>query len=179
MKDRYFQWLCEIVGREKNYSILLDHLHRAEFYFAHHMDANRAEDGKELRTKFLGEMGVPMPPSFDEEVFFSASCSVLEMIVALSMHMAEALDDCPMMRNVDECFWILIGNLGLTRYNDLVWIDNDAQIRVENKLKKFLDRKYTKNGVGGLFPLDHTENNLREIEIWYQMAEYLISKVEF
>ena len=183
MRNRYFDWLCEIVGREDQYYILLEHLHTTEFYSLVQNDDNRAKDGVELRWRFSPsltlqremEEGHNTPSSF-----FDAPCTVLEMLIALSFRMADELEDCPMMRDVAECFWILIGNLGLTRYDDqrcrsrpTSWND------IYQKLEVFLSRNYRSDGIGGLFPLEESENDQREIEIWYQMAEYLTRKVVF
>ena len=44
---------------------------------------------------------------------------------------------------------------------------------VEDIVQKFLDRKYSRNGDGGLFTVNRSRYDLRSVEIWYQMCWYL------
>jgi hypothetical protein len=44
---------------------------------------------------------------------------------------------------------------------------------VDYVLDRFLDRDYEPDGRGGLFRVKHTDEDLRFVEIWYQMNWYL------
>jgi hypothetical protein len=40
-----------------------------------------------------------------------------------------------------------------------------------------VNREYDPDGRGGLFPLDGTHANQREVELWYQMQAYIIERM--
>lgn len=168
MRNRYFRYLCQMIGRDSEYGYLLLHLHAIEFYSPIERDRNRAMDGKELRGGF--------GPSF---CLSNEPCTVLEMLIGVAVRMADQLVDSPMERSVGECFWILIGNLGLIRYNNSAYMNAINSGIIDRKIQKFLDRRYNRDGLGGLFPLDDPPEDQREVEIWYQMSQYLVEKVEF
>jgi hypothetical protein len=41
---------------------------------------------------------------------------------------------------------------------------------------KIMDRRYERNGQGGLFPLRKPAMDQRDVEIWYQANAYMIEK---
>jgi hypothetical protein len=68
-------------------------------------------------------------------------------------------------------FWHLINNLGLLGYTD------GSKFRpedVDDVTSRVIWRTYDQSGHGGLFPLQHTNNDQRRVEIWYQLSEYLL-----
>ena len=175
VKADYFQWLCERVGvtgmsgGESNYYILLGILHNTPFRYYIPQDENRAEDGKELRKDYA----IANCAGNEFEALNEGDCSVLEMLVALASRMEFELSGPnyaaePME---DECFWMLIENLGLSKYTDesgYGWKDSVLSI-----LNRFMERRYDANGRGGLFPLSKTTTNQRTLEIWYQMHAWI------
>ena len=44
---------------------------------------------------------------------------------------------------------------------------------VEKTVNTFLNRKYKRNGKGGLFTVRNCKHDLRKVEIWRQMSWYL------
>ena len=46
---------------------------------------------------------------------------------------------------------------------------------VDGVILKFLNRRYERNGEGGLFTVKRRDLDMRNIEIWYQMCWYLDS----
>ena len=55
---------------------------------------------------------------------------------------------------------------------------NDARFDSEytdDVIFRFMDRKYKRNGEGGLFTIEHCKYDLRSVEIWWQMNWYLDS----
>ena len=44
---------------------------------------------------------------------------------------------------------------------------------LDNRTCSVLERKYSRNGDGGLFTVNHSRYDLRSVEIWYQMCWYL------
>lgn len=181
-KDQYFCFLKEIVcdGFEQVYcySSLLELLHSISFYSIVANDENRIEDGLQLRNLFCEKEKLRC----NSASFFcpNEECSVLEMLIALSIRMATWLEATIDEKTEEECFWMLINNLGLSNYTD----DYDGPVisfeeNVDDIIDDFLKRKYRKNGLGGLFPLKWPKKDQRKIEIWYQMAEWVQENFEF
>ena len=42
-------------------------------------------------------------------------------------------------------------------------------------INRFLNREYESNGKGGLFTINNCDEDLRNVEIWYQLCWYLDS----
>lgn len=175
---RYFKFLYRIVDVKSNhdnsdYTLLLEHLHNIDFYSFVPNDDNRAEDGKKLRIIFDEEANTGLSLSPEEP------CSVLEMLIGLSFRMENELLDGTSEKKVDECFWELIDNLGLTWTNNFAYVKHGGSDKIDHLINILLSRKYAKNGRGGIFPMKNTPNDQREVEIWYQMSEYLLEKYDF
>lgn len=167
--DDYFQWLCYKVRVDEpdhSYWILAKMLHKREFYSLVPNDENRENEGKALRYLFWEEN--PYPGIID------TPCSVFEMLIALSIRAADLVGKPGEESEAVPIFWEMITNLGLDDYTDEHYPDiSQPNLMFDEIISKFLDRKYRKNGKGGLFPLRHTKKDQRKVEIWYQMSEYL------
>lgn len=167
---QYFDWMYQLVVDDrysKSYRKLFARLYDMEFIYTIPMDGNRAEDGINLRYRFGREH------SFSDVTIASflddCPCSVLEMMIALSIRCEEHIMDDPDIGNrTGQWFWGMLVNLGLSSMSD----DKFDRYYVDRTLKKFLDRKYERNGVGGLFTVNNGRN-MRTTEIWYQMNYYL------
>ena len=171
MSNRYLKFLCDkVYGRrdKRNFSRLLESLYRFEFYSLVPNDDNRGRDGEHLREEFLDKLQFegPQGSSFVPE----GPCTVLEMLVGLAKRLEFDLLGGEYEKNLGECFWILIENLGLEEATD----DNFDENMVEKRVKILLERRYSRKGEGGLFPLRVTLLDQRKIEIWYQMSEWVI-----
>lgn len=172
--DRYFKFLCNIVKGEIVFDLLLRHLHRIEYYSFVPNDDNRGEDGKRLRDIFLNEENSDL-----REMEDLGPCTVLEMLIGLSYRIENELEDGPAAMKAPSCFWMLINNLELEWVNNNAYVQEGGAYAIDEKISVLLDRKYSRNGHGGLFPLNHTRNDQRNIEIWYQMQEYLLENYDF
>ena len=173
LNNEYFEWMCQLVCNERysrrlSYQKLLRHLHNIDFQYMLPMDGNRAEDGIDLRYRFGYEKeyeGLMIASYLDNR-----PCSVLEMLIALAFRCEEHIMTDPDIGNrMGQWFWNMIVNLGLGSMNDSKF-DRDY---VEDIVQRFLDRKYSRNGDGGLFTVNHSRYDLRSVEIWYQMCWYL------
>lgn len=170
MNEIYFKWLCDFVCNDVqvvklSYKKLLRHLYNTDFTYYISNDTNREEDGLNLRYRFENDHGVSL---FD----MKRSCSVLEMMIALSIRCEEdIMEDSDIGDRTAQWFWNMIASLGLSSMSDEKY---NVKI-VDKKLRIFLNRKYEKNGKGGLFTVEDCERDLRSIEIWYQMCLYLNS----
>ena len=174
--DDYFLWLYELVGpapNRKRYFHVLQELHEIEFYWRIDNDINRAEDGKSLRTKFISETGLEVYTDIDQR-FLYRPCSLLEMMIALAYRWeSDVMFDMHSSTGVGKWFWEMVDNLGLLakRFEDATY-DEDAEIEVKDKAYIFMDRMYSANGDGGIFPLEHPLLDQRTVEIWYQINQY-------
>ena len=165
--DLYFEWLKNQIDIPEihSYESLLELLNTQEFTWKSTcpMDENRATDGLTLRYLFGYETG-------EDESLIKGPCSILEMLVALAIRcendiMGTAEDG----DSAWEWFWLMIHNLGLLNMTDTNY-DEDY---ILSCLKVFLERTYSASGVGGLFPMRCPKEDLRNVEIWYQMSWYL------
>ena len=96
-------------------------------------------------------------------------CSVLEMMVALSIKCEDIMGDDRFGDRTGQWFWGMIVNLGLGSMTD----DRFDELYAEDVINIFLDRRYDPDGKGGLFRIKHCRQDLRNVEIWYQMCWYL------
>lgn len=169
---RYFDWMCRLVCNNKysktSYRKLLRYLDSVEFTYTIDMDDNRAADGIDLRYRYGYDHDVDsriIATYLDDH-----ACSVLEMMIALSLRCEETIMDDPEYGNrTGQWFWGMIVNLGLGPMTDEHFNVDYA----ENVMDIFLNREYEPNGQGGLFTVENTDRDLRTVEIWYQMCWYL------
>lgn len=169
IQNEYFDWMCALVKRRgSSYRKLLRRLHEIDFYYTIPLDGNREEDGIDLRYRFAHEEGYR--DSVVANCLDNYPCSVLEMMIALAIRCEETIMSDPDVGDrTGKWFWEMIESLGLIDMSDRNF-DLDYVDRV---VKRFLDRKYKRNGEGGLFTLKHCRQDLRQVEIWYQMCWYL------
>lgn len=167
----YFNWLVSLVvgtrfGKGISFNKLLMRLHDTEFTFLIPRDANRADDGINLRWRYAVRHGHRNIQCLD------GPCSVLEMMVALSIRCEENIMDDPIIGDrTGQWFWGMITNLGLGSMRDDIF-DRDY---VDQILMRFLNRDYDPDGRGGLFTVRNCDRDLRDVEIWYQLCWYLDS----
>lgn len=172
INDEYFEWLCELVNdgrfsKHISYRKLLMQLHNTEFTWFIPNDDNRADDGIQLRRRFSlvrGDMSLSN--------YILGPCSVLEMMAALAIRCEETImDDAQIGDRTGQWFWGMIHNMGLTPMTD----SNYDRNFVKDVVTRFLNREYEPNGRGGLFTIKHCDQDLRAVEIWYQLTWYLYS----
>ena len=179
LKDRisndYFEWIYNLVCGERfsdklSYKKLLMHLHNTDFIYLIPKDGNRAQDGIDLRYRFAYEY----TDIEDADSYLKGPCSVLEMMVALAVRCEETIMDDPTKGDrTGQWFWNMIVSLGFGGMSD----DRYDRFFVDKTLDRFLSRKYEPNGKGGLFTIRNPKRDMRRIEIWYQLCDYLNSIV--
>ena len=171
IRNAYFNWLYEFVcddrySDEISFKKLLMHLHNKNFRYSILKDENRAEDGIGLRRRFAYDY----TDIENADEYLTEPCSVLEMMLALSLRCEENIMDDPTIGNrTKQWFWGMIANLGLGSMTD----DRYDKKYVNDVLEKFLNREYDPDGKGGLFTVRNCEIDLRDIEIWIQLLWYL------
>lgn len=167
----YFEWMYDKVakgryGKSISYVKLLLYLHTVDFTYTIPKDANRAADGVDLRYRFADEFA----RIENAEDYLSGPCSVLEMMVALALRCEETIMDDPAYGDrTGQWFWGMIVSLGLGPMTD----DCYEEEYVKERIDIFLRRGYEPNGKGGLFTVRNHSQDLRTVEIWYQLCWYL------
>lgn len=172
LKEQYYNWLVHFIAdRDHNindYQYLLGYLISTDFTYTIEMDANREEDGFDLRYRFGNEK------HYDHRVIANElddrPCSVLEMMVALALRCEETtMSNTHYGDRTSFWFWGMVNSLGLDDMTD----DRFRAYRVENAVNRFLSRRYARNGIGGLFITSDPSFDMRSTEIWYQCQKYL------
>lgn len=174
LNNLYFDWMYQLISNDERYSSrlsfrkLLYLLHDTEFTYMIEMDGNRYEDGVNLRYRFGYKYGVSNAEIAD--CLDTRPCSVLEMMIALSIRLEEhIMDDPDIGDRTGQWFWDMIVNLGLGSMDDSKF-DKAYAIDV---IRRFLNRDYGRDGKGGLFTIEHCRYDMRDVEIWYQANWYL------
>lgn len=178
LEKGYFEWLYDLVCndgyvKELNYQELLFHLYQTNFVFTIQRDENRFYDGISLRYYYGNEVGARRKQI--ETVLDNRPCSVLEMLVALSLRIEnEVMSDPDYGDRTWKWFWKMMTNMHLGGMTN----DKFDEEYVDRVIERMLARKYEANGRGGLFTIANCREDLRKVEIWAQMNWYLNSMSE-
>ena len=173
IKDAYFEWMYHLVFDDKyfrqlSYRKLLKRLDEIPFEYTIALDENRVRDGEDLRYRF-GDI-YNLPGSLIASFLDDRPCSVLEMMIALVVRCEESImDNSSFGDRTGQWFWGMIVSLGLGKMTDSKFDER----YVNKTIRRFMDRKYNMNGSGGLFTVENSRYDMRDIEIWYQMCLYL------
>lgn len=162
----YFEWMFDLVCEGQyaeiiSYKKLLEYLHSVEFTYSIEKDADRAEDGIELRYRFAYETERPYA-----DRYLIGPCSVLEMMIALALRCEEVMDDTAYGDRTAQWFWKMVVNLGLGDMLD----SRFDEYHVEKVIERFLNREFEPDGRGGLFRVKHCDYDLRYVELWKAMC---------
>ena len=172
--EKYLDWMYDKVYLDKrtpSYKRLFEVWDSIIFLPKLRMDGNRADDGINLRYHFKQENHIC---SVDVDRYLCGECSVLEMMVALSLRVEDDIMDDPVKGNrTGEWFDIMLESLGL----DMMVDGHFNEKRVRHIIYNFIDRNYKPDGTGGLFRIENCPYDLRNVEIWYQMCWYFDSIV--
>lgn len=154
----YFEWLMGFIDCEwydpDNYSNVLWKLYDTKFVVSIEKDQNRVDDALELRNRFV-------PWKMD-----SFPVSILEIMISMAIRIEDTI-----MKNTADYdrtavwFWNMMQTMGLEAQFDLVYKDKD----VINILHDFNNRRYQRNGLGGLFVTRDHSKDMRKMELWFQM----------
>lgn len=172
IESEYFEWLIELseslCSNSVSYKKLFEYLYSREFFSEVGRDANRVEDGKDLRLRF-SEGSEKYTYRDVYKYLYNYPCSVLEMMVALAYRCEDIMHDFKLGDRTDIWFGEMLRSLHLENMTD----DNYNQDYVAGVVDKLIDHKYKRNGDGGLFTVNNPRKNMQKVEIWYQMCWYL------
>ena len=166
LTEDYLRWLEPQLRDEygnpgKTYWDLLNVMFEKEFIWVNPMDENRAVDGLDLRVEFAHEIHIR--PTRMRSL---GPCSFLEVLIALSRRMAFTAGGL-----APGWAWHLLGNLELHRMSDP--LSRPKYRKVQEIMEVAIRRTYSPDGVGGFFPLAWPEEDMTQIELWYQMNAYI------
>ena len=150
----------------KRYLSLLKILFETNFKWIVERDVNREMDGLHLRELYSIETG--------NQIDSTNPCNVLEMLIALCIRMDKDVIGDDNNLYLQEWFERLLNNLGLQDFIN----GNIDNSEVRQILQKWMDREYSEDGNGGLFPLLKPNCDQRKVEIWVQMNSYIIENVD-
>ena len=187
-KDRdvsndYFIFLFNITELEDKYMKLCEILHGINVTFDEDdvpMDENRIWDGKAMRSIFCEAM---FPSSAVkrrllvkelDNCFDRDYCSVLEVFIGLAWRIERDVIGDP-----DEgdrtSFWVrcILHNLELLDYTDKALKTMDDKKEVVDIVLKCINRDYDRFGNGSAFPVRYPRRNMKYMEMWNQMVQWL------
>ena len=179
--DPYFNWLCSIIGACPNYNgvsyyMLCHTLHDINYSRnTNDKNYNRAFDGLMLRSRFI--------KMTQNDNYGSASnrgpCTVFELLVALSEQMDFIISERNDTSYVPNCFFLLIKNLGIIKYNDEYFDQHNGEFYVSDAANRLVMDICDYDGKGGLFPLRHPKSSQHDKDIWYQMHAWILENYKF
>ena len=165
----YLQWLGQYAGvsssanPDRTYNLLCEQLYNKSFEWSVPNDDNRIEDGLSFRQMFQLE--------YDGDTPNDPACSMLELMLGLADRLTFALSD--ISEDIQYWFGVLLDNAGLIQFTDMHYIDDYATgAEVDNILNRIIFRTYNRDGRGGFFPLDDPPEDMRGVELWYQLQSY-------
>lgn len=172
IKESYLSWLCSIAGAENNafgnrYYILFKTLHEIPFTVIIDRDNNRLNDALKLREMFKDNTCYAIYDCID-----ALPVSFLELLISLALRMEFIISSSEDIDETCKWVWILLENLNLEWFDDITWDDN-SEVEVHYICQRVMDRTYEFDGKGGIFPLKACKDDLRGVELWYQMNYFL------
>lgn len=171
--NAYFSWLLDIVMYQemkrsgRNYNRLLRTMRDKQFIWTVDNDVNRAQDGKYLRYTFKEETG------FTDEI--KGACNFLEMCIGLAVRMNDVIFEPDPSYRPARWFWMMMENCGLDKFTD----EEFDPLVVNKIMDRVMLRRYSKTGKGGFFPLKYPKKDQTEVEIWYQMQQYVMENFDY
>lgn len=157
--SRYFVWLGKKVGMGADHSKLMKMLGTIEFKWKLPLDENRAFDGLKLRNEYTGKGGII------SKDLAELGCSVLEMLVGLSVRIERDLMGTPGDDHPERWFWEMLENLGVAEQND----DDFDNIFVSKVVTNWMFGA----GKDNIFVLKQHGKEFKNLQIWDQMMAYL------
>ena len=168
-RAEYYKWLCQKIydpSYSEDFELTLRVLFDMDYIWSWRIpkDENRAVDGINLRDEFADICGVDYIPSE------SWGCTVLEMLIALSIKIEERINDLSYsVDNPAKWFWEFCYNLDILR---------DNADYISQQVNYWLNRQIGPKGEGSPFPIKyHHGTSMTKADIWLQINYYLSERL--
>jgi len=179
LKDDYFRWLYDSIGKQrKSYKKLCRVLHAKPFRWSVPNDDNRCKDGLDLRTEYIEEKNLD-ETHLEVAYFLKGDCTTFEVLVGLAQRIDFLMYDLnPKTNHKSRWFMEMVENLNLKKFDDLISKDGRfdpvSEAEIDDVLEVLMDRTYDFYGRASLFPMKkRPPKDLAQVEIWYQLMWYL------
>lgn len=168
LKQQYSEWLrYKAMPYAHSYGNLLQALIDTDFRPSMDRDTNRSADGIYLRTLFAIECNYSVN---DVNAIIDDNCSLMEMMLALAIRMEDSIMSDPEIGDrTSHWFASMLYSLNVMQPDENFDINWFRQCIYE-----FNTRQYQPNGFGGLFTIRDPHKDMRTMEIWAQMNQYLV-----
>lgn len=167
----YYEWLtgwantiCSPYGGP--YTKLIDQLYSTEFEALVKDDENRVEDAMKLRMMFGENYGYTERFMSDQ---LDKPCCLLEIMISLARRIEENVMYDGELDKTGEWFYEMLCSM----HADILTDDNYDEEAAIDIIKRVLERKYARNGDGGLFTVIKPRKDMRKVGLWYQANWHL------
>lgn len=164
LKVIFSQYTCQHGAFER----LFDLLYSTEFVPLMEMDTNRCEDGKDIRLRFADST-----TNYNyRDIYmylYNKPCNMLELMLGLAFRIEELTMTDFVTDRTGVWFDEMMTNSGLYLQDDYSFNTEEAYGIVD----RIITRTYDYNGTGGLFSIQKTNEDMRQIDIWSQANRYL------
>lgn len=150
------------------------HLHDTTFVSYDEFDDNLVENGMNLRREFLENSRAGLK-FYEIYGGFEFECTILELLVYISVKIEdEIMTNDAFGERYSEWFWLMIDNLGLKSAKNSYY----SEEKVCQILENFIEKRYRRNGKGGLFVINSSKIDVKELDIWSQAMSFLTKLVK-
>lgn len=172
LEKLYFNWLLDAVSTKAEqdvYSLTFMTLYCTEFVSYDEFDDNLKENSRGMREEFY-RFSRTANKLVDIYGVIEFETNVLEIMVYLATRIENTI-----MANSEYgdrtglWFWYMMESLDIIQYDNKCFDEPE----VEQKLDNFIERRYEKNGFGGLFTVDNSRFDARKTNIWQQAMDFV------
>lgn len=150
------------------------HLFDTTFVSFDEFDDNLVENSMNLRGIFL-ENSCAGLKFYEIYGGFEYECTVLELIVYLSIKIEDEIMTNDMFgERYSVWFWQMLDSLGVKNMTNSAY-DEDKVIQI---MENFIEKRYKKNGKGGLFTTKNSKIDMKSMDIWSQCMSFLTKFVK-
>lgn len=181
---KYLEWLFDKIGGAY-YENLLYELWQIPYLPEYDLDMNWAERGLELRQEFYRMSGgMYNVPGFGVKSGVIKQCSILEMLISLSMEAAFRVGDGTRWSDPKDWFHSIIENLGLDKATNSNF--DDYRAFIDREMDAIMGHQIDKlGGPYNWFVLERAEVrkiygsqdiDLSKMDIWHQLLVWIRTK---
>lgn len=192
---QYFEWLIESIDPEHKigdfYRPVYEILYSTDFrwFKKYSDDENRAKDGIYLRNdfkdssrKFRDDLRKEFSAiDYDggdvqkEHWYYAKPASCMEVLISIGRRIEYNYLAIPGEENVPKWFWIFVTNLGLGVNNRMI----SNQNYIHHRIQKWLNRRYERNGEGGIFVTNSSRFDMPKLSLREQMNIFVNENADF